>query len=102
MLGERGMVMCCFFWVMGCEACFQNGVLREGCIESIGKEREGKEKAKRECNSRESNPGLIRGRDLSYHLTTIALFCLLTHPFSHIHSTSHLQPIPANKHSSSI
>ena len=24
------------------------------------------------CNSRESNPGLIRGRDLSYHLTTIA------------------------------
>ena len=74
MLGERGMVMCCFFWVMGCEACFQNGVLREGCIESIGKEREGKEKAKREGNSRESNPGLIRGRDLSYHLTTIALF----------------------------
>ena len=46
MLGERGMVMCCFFWVMGCEACFQNGVLREGCIESIGKEREGKEKRK--------------------------------------------------------
>ena len=30
-------------------------------------------KEKRECNSRESNPGLIRGRDLSYHLTTIAL-----------------------------
>ena len=46
MLGERGMVMCCSFWVMGCEACFQNGVLREGCIESIGKEREGKEKRK--------------------------------------------------------
>ena len=36
----------------------------------------------RECNSRESNPGLIRGRDLSYHLTTIALFCLLTCFFS--------------------
>lgn len=31
-------------------------------------------KEKRNCNSRESNPGLIRGRDLSYHLTTIALF----------------------------
>ena len=31
----------------------------------------GKKKEK-ECNSRESNPGLIRGRDLSYHLTTIA------------------------------
>ena len=98
MLGERGMVMCCFFWVMGCEACFQNGVLRDGCFVSIGKER----REKRECNSRESNPGLIRGRDLSYHLTTIALFRLLTHPFSHIHSTFHPQPIPANKHNSSI
>ena len=28
----------------------------------------------KKCNSRESNPGLIRGRDLSYHLTTIAPF----------------------------
>ena len=32
------------------------------------------ELGKKECNSRESNPGLIRGRDLSYHLTTIAVF----------------------------
>ena len=47
-----------------------------------------KSELKRECNSRESNPGLIRGRDLSYHLTTIALFCLLTHLFSEGHSHS--------------
>ena len=44
------------------------------------------------CNSRESNPGLIRGRDLSYHLTTIAplpipfiAYSPITIHFTHFH-----------------
>ena len=45
-------------------------------------------KEKEECNSRESNPGLIRGRDLSYHLTTIALFWVFILPLSHTASPS--------------
>ena len=45
-------------------------------------------KEKEECNSRESNPGLIRGRDLSYHLTTIAVFWVFILPLSHTASPS--------------
>ena len=45
-------------------------------------------KEKEECNSRESNPGLIRGRDLSYHLTTIAVFWLFILPLSRTSSSS--------------
>ena len=45
------------------------------------------------CNSRESNPGLIRGRDLSYHLTTIALFRFLSSAFSFMNSLR----VPTNK-----
>ena len=46
----------------------------------------------KKCNSRESNPGLIRGRDLSYHLTTIAplfipfiAYSPITIHFTHFH-----------------
>ena len=52
------------------------------------KSKEGSEKGKKQCNSRESNPGLIRGRDLSYHLTTIALFVSLPYPTSSAASTN--------------
>ena len=45
-----------------------------------------KRNAKKDCSSRESNPGLIRGRDLSYHLTTSAVkICLI--PFHLYNST---------------
>ena len=37
------------------------------------------DKTKKDCSSRESNPGLIRGRDLSYHLTTTALISIFLH-----------------------
>ena len=47
---------------------------RLGIINQLLRKNEfGCHKRKKNCNSRESNPGLIRGRDLSYHLTTIAV-----------------------------
>ena len=47
------------FSIMSCSLMSVSLIEKEICVE-------------KNCNSRESNPGLIRGRDLSYHLTTIA------------------------------
>ena len=56
------------------------------------KSKEGERKRKKQCNSRESNPGLIRGRDLSYHLTTIALFGSFTQSTWVLYSPFRLLP----------
>ena len=56
------------------------------------KSKEGSENGKKRCNSRESNPGLIRGRDLSYHLTTIALCVSFTQSTWVLYSPFRLLP----------